>query len=224
MILYGFTSMRGSTISTRGTASLIASPSRSETPSDFLRSSARSSGFTVFARTMTLRRPRRPIASSAFFSPPALIESIAITALTPKIIPSIVSAVRSLCVARFCSAVVKVSVLRIFVLGGIAQRDLVAFRQALRHDDAARGRRPDLDRDRVELVAVLAVDELFSLLLKDGLARDREGAVAILDVEHGANAGSRLHQRRIGVVERDRGAEVLHRHARKTGARQLVDL
>src|SRR3954451_22377300 len=166
MILYGFTSTRGRTISTRGTASLIASPSRSETPSDFLRSSARSSGFTVFARTMTLRNPRRPIASSAFFSPPAPIDSIAITAPTPKIIPSIVSAVRSLCVARFCSAVVKGSVLRIFVLGGIAKRDLVILREALSEEDAARAILADLERVGVELVAVFAVNELLSLLLK----------------------------------------------------------
>jgi len=61
-----------------------------------LRSSWRSSGFTVFARTMTLRSPSLPIASSAFFSPPAPIDSIAMTAPTPNTMPSIVSAVRSL--------------------------------------------------------------------------------------------------------------------------------
>ena len=42
--------------------------------------------------------------SSAWRSAPAPIDSMAITAPTPKIMPSMVSAERSLCAARFSSA------------------------------------------------------------------------------------------------------------------------
>jgi hypothetical protein len=109
--LYAFTSTRGRTNCTFGTASAMASPSRSETPSDFLRSSCRSSGFTTLARTMTFCRPSRPIASSAFCSPPVPIDIMAITAPTPNTMPSIVSAVRSLWRASDSRAAVKVSML-----------------------------------------------------------------------------------------------------------------
>src|SRR5437763_7219106 len=111
----------------------------------------------------------------------------------------------------------------ILLLRRISQRNLVAFRQSLGDHDTAGGRGADLDGHRLELPSALAVDELLPLLLEDGLARDGEGAGAILDIEHGPDAGARLHQRWVGVIERDRGAEVLHRYARETRAGQLVD-
>src|ERR1051325_5117951 len=189
MILYGFTSTRGSTRSMFGTASMIASPSRSETPSDFLRSSPRSSGFTSFARTITLRKPRRPIASSAFCSAPAPMESMAITAPTPKIIPSIVSVVRSLCVERLDSAVRNVSSRiigrrsRVVVLRRILERDLVSVDQSFRDHHAARARRADRHHRGLELAVAAAVEELLPFLLEQRLPRDRERAGLVLDFE-----------------------------------------
>src|SRR5687768_6919850 len=181
-----------------GTASMIASPSRSDTPSDFLRISWRSSGFTSLALTITLRRPRRPMASSAFCSAPAPIDSMAITAPTPKIMPSMVSPVRSLCVARLPKAEVKVSRFSIAgsltVLFRILQRDLVSGDETLGHDDAARARRADRDRHRFEGLAFPAVDELLPFLLEHGLPGDGERAGLILELELGAHARARLHE------------------------------
>src|SRR5688572_19916972 len=228
MILYGFTSMRGSTRSTFGTASTIASASRNETPSDFLRSSWRSSGFTCFARTITLRRPRRPMASSAFSSAPAPMESMAMTAPTPKIIPSIVSDVRSLWRLRLVMAVKKVSRSFIAHLCGIValrrvfQGDLVAFVQSFGHDDAPRARRADRHFRGRERVALLHVDDALAVLLEQRLARDGERIGLVLDFEDRPHARTRLHQLRIGAVEIDGHAKVLHRLARDARPRHLV--
>ena len=63
----------------------------------------------VLARTRTLRRPSRSMSASASRSAPAPIDSMAITAPTPKIMPSMVSAERSLCAARLASAVARAS-------------------------------------------------------------------------------------------------------------------
>src|SRR6185436_10989066 len=222
-ILYGLTSTRGSTRSTFGTASTMASASRSETPSDFLRSSARSSAFTSFARTITLRRPSRPMASSAFCSAPAPIDSIAMTAPTPKIMPSIVSAVRSLCVPRLPRAVRKVSGFAFIVLRRILERQLVAGDQTARHDDASRAGRADRHDHRRELPVLLAIDELLPFLFEERLPRNREHVRLILDLENGAHARARLHQLRIAAIELHGHAEVLHRLARDAGPRDLVD-
>src|ERR1700710_1628310 len=101
--------MRGATRSTPGTASAMAAASRWETPSDFWRISFSSSSLKFLARTSRLRSPSRSIEASAWRSAPAPIDIMAITAPTPKIMPSMVSAERSLCAARLSSAERKAS-------------------------------------------------------------------------------------------------------------------
>ena len=96
--------MRGATSSTPGTASAMAAASRCETPSDFWRISCASSSLSVLARTRTLRSPSRSIEARAWRSAPAPIDIMAMTAPTPKIMPSMVRAERSLCAARLSSA------------------------------------------------------------------------------------------------------------------------
>src|SRR5687768_15604177 len=208
-----------------GTASMIASPSRSDTPSDFLRISWRSSGFTSLALTITLRRPRRPMASRAFCSAPAPIDSIAITAPTPKIMPSMVRPVRSLCVARLPNAEVKVSRFSIAcsfaVLLRVLQRDLVAGDEPFGDDDAARARGADRDRHALEAIAFLAIDELLSFLLEHGLPRNREGAGLALQLELRAHARAGLEELGLLAVELHGHAEVLHRLPRDSRAGHL---
>src|ERR1041385_4908133 len=64
------------------------------------------------------------------------------------------------------------------LLRPIPHRNLVPRAKSLRHHPPPRGRRSDLDRHRLELRAVPAVDELLPLLLPDGLARGGERAGA----------------------------------------------
>ncbi len=90
------TSIFATTRSTPGTASRIAVASRLDSPADFLRISV--SSFSRSKRlsfTTTFRRPIASMISSAWRSAPAPIESIAITAPTPKMIPSIARSERS---------------------------------------------------------------------------------------------------------------------------------
>ncbi len=101
--------MRGATSSTPGMASAMAAASRCETPSEVWRISANSSSLKVLARTRTLRNPSRSIVARAWRSAPAPMDIMAITAPTPKIMPSMVSAERSLCAARLSSAERKAS-------------------------------------------------------------------------------------------------------------------
>ncbi len=101
--------MRGTTRSTPWIASAMAEASRCETPSDCWRISRSSSSLKLLARTSTLRSPRRSIEARAWRSAPAPIDIMAITAPTPKIMPSMVSAERSLCAARLSSAERKAS-------------------------------------------------------------------------------------------------------------------
>ena len=69
----------------------------------------RSSASNSLARTMMLRRPMFWIRVRASRSAPAPMESMDSTAATPKMIPSMVSTVRSLCRSRFSTATLSAS-------------------------------------------------------------------------------------------------------------------
>ncbi len=59
-----------------------------------------------FASTMMLFTPSKSMKLIISFCAPAVIDSIATTAPTPKIMPSIVSRLRSLCTSRLDSPIV----------------------------------------------------------------------------------------------------------------------
>ncbi len=145
------------------------------------------------------------------------------TAPTPKIIPSMVSAVRSLCAAR----------LRQSALNGFAK---VHYRPTPPGPGArcARVRRParssaitspsaspfvtetrrrggtQLDLDRLELAALPRGRRSSSRPSRRSPGEGRDGAVALLERDRRAHARPGLHDLGIGLVERERHAEVLH--------------
>src|SRR6266487_6059573 len=86
-----------------GVTASRASTSRRDNPSDFSRIFRRSSGSYSFPSTMMLRRPICLINCRAWSSAPAPMESIEITAPTPKMIPSMVSSERNLRFVRLSS-------------------------------------------------------------------------------------------------------------------------
>jgi len=126
-----------------------------------------------FERRRTLRTPRRSIISSACFSAPAPIDSIAITAPTPKIMPSIVSADRSLWTERLLTALsndspnvighreapsanLRQGGSRVVSRRGrrVAKGDLVPAREPFLHDHAADRRRPERHRHGANVAPV----------------------------------------------------------------------
>src|SRR5438105_13372748 len=92
-----------------------------------------------------------------------------LAAPTPKIMPSMVSAVRSLCVARFCRAVVSVSALFILPQGSAGVSPAPIGRLARSHPAAGRdGRRlragrPHSARSRPLLLGRVAQRDLVAL-------------------------------------------------------------
>ena len=92
----GSTSILATTRSTPGTASRMASASRKARPALFRRTSCLSlSRSNTLSFTSTLRRPMASMISRASRSAPAPMESMAMTAPTPKMIPSMESTERS---------------------------------------------------------------------------------------------------------------------------------
>src|SRR3981081_2504537 len=119
--------------------------------------------------------PIRWIICCAFFSAPAPIESIAMTAPTPKIIPSMVSADRSLWTARLRSARMNASPgfkdrFRVRRLSrrrrgrggflGCGHGDGVAVGEAGRHDDAPDRGRAERHGNGREAAAIAPEDDL----------------------------------------------------------------
>src|SRR6185369_11683986 len=120
---------------------------------DFLRASARSGAGTSFERTSTLCTPSRSMSASARRSAPAPMESMAMTAATPNIMPRVDRPVRMRREERFSRA--KRTASEAFMLGStsagrggrtaevggalarIAERDHVALAQPRRDDDGA---------------------------------------------------------------------------------------
>src|SRR5262245_11279893 len=98
------TRLRAEYVSRSGVTAVIACTSRVERPIEFSRTFLRSSSLNSRSLTMTLRKPIVSMIRRLSFSAPAPIESMAITAPTPNIIPSIVRKVRSLCVYRLPKA------------------------------------------------------------------------------------------------------------------------
>src|SRR5436190_1276371 len=93
--------LRGESIASPGTVACIARMSLNVNPADCCRTFCHACHSVVsFASTMTFRTPRSSMKAMTCCCAPAPIDSMATTAATPKIIPSIVSSVRSLCRSR----------------------------------------------------------------------------------------------------------------------------
>src|SRR5262249_32218523 len=218
-----------------GVTAVIACTSRVERPIEFSRTFLRSSSLNSRSLTMTLRRPIVSMIRRLSFSAPAPIESMAITAPTPKIIPSIVRNVRSLWVyrlpkARLISVRYRISfrllvpVIRFaFHVGRVERQRLSGF-QPLGHDHLNQVALSELDLHRLELSGRFAhVDGEVGIFFDYGAARDDYHGFQFAGADLRLQLDARFHQVRIGFVERDDDLEVFDRRPLVDRPREVVD-
>src|SRR4029079_10786260 len=205
--LYTSTTAFWATRVTPGTASAMARASRSPRPTEALRISMRSAS-RVGSRscTITLRMPRASISSSACFSAPAPMESMAITAPTPNTMPSMVRKARRRWARRLSRPLANDSRRSISAPGGseggggrgrrrrragrlrVLEGHAVALLQALLDDHAAHAARARSHLHRHEDSALQPVHDRLALLLHEGAAGHGQHALAVVHHDGRAHA------------------------------------